>query len=114
MQTGVVELAAVVRGRARSTWRCGGSDRKREREKHKHSASLHTLYLINSLTSIGLRVGALKMQDLKMADKENYGSGKCKTVKMMDKLLANFERNYEYLLSPLSALADRPIGRNIN
>ena len=28
-----------------------------------------------------LQMGALKMHDLKMTDKENYGSGKCRTGK---------------------------------
>jgi len=29
----------------------------------------------------GVKSGALKMHDLKMTDKENYGSGKCKSGK---------------------------------
>jgi len=29
----------------------------------------------------GTHMGALKMHDLKMTDKENYGSGKCRTGK---------------------------------
>jgi len=36
----------------------------------------------------------LKMHDLKMTDKENYGSAKMQDWKMTDKLLANCEHNY--------------------
>ena len=36
----------------------------------------------------------LKMHDLKMTDKENYGVWKMQDWKMTDKLLANCEHNY--------------------
>ena len=46
------------------------------------------------LSDNGSDTVTLKMHDLKMTDKENYGVWKMQDWKMTDKLLANCEHNY--------------------
>ena len=50
-----------------------------DRDYKKLHVCATTDALVNCCSAV--RTGALKMHDLKMTDKENYGSGKCKSGK---------------------------------